>query len=399
MLLNDYFQPSPPMPVDRASISTRIKLDPDFAAAATPDQLTLPPRFRSFVVKVHCFAERHGDRDVPVKLIHVDSYGGIELRVTHHAAWMIEKITFNPGQLVFGHNGRALTEEDFQKALSILLKFVTVLLKDPADFIHVIPGISPDSRAWWTSLEIPFQIADPDGCLLQAFMNAKHPGIRKPALRCVGQSISWRSSTGDLAIKIYRKDIEMVARKGEDKVAEPVPVLRIEVTLRRGKLLKAFRGQGVIKLIDDVPKVVGFSAGNLIAVHRMQLSGMRGWSSVTSAAGDDAENKIGRMMGFVAQRTDLTVEDQLDYHELRFGLSANTRCRLRKGADAELAKLTPFDVDKVLSDAAWLCQPSVVVPDAERLTEGRHRCLDIHPLVAAAYGNAKPLTAAANAPA
>jgi hypothetical protein len=163
-------------------------------------------------------------------------------------------------------------------------------------------------------------------------------------------------------------------------------------------LLDAFRGQGVIKLIDDVPKVVGFCSADLIAVHRLQLSGMRGWASVKSAVGDDAENKLGRMMGYVAHLTDLTVEGQLDYHKLRFGLSANTRCRLRKGADAELAKLTPFDAEDVLSDAAWLCQPSVVVPDAERLTEGRHRCIEIHPLVAAAYGTAKHSTAAANAP-
>jgi hypothetical protein len=216
MILHDHFQPSPPMPVDRASISTRIKLDPEFAAAATPDLLTLPPRFRSLVVEVQNRVQRRQDRDVPVKVIHLESYGGIELRVTRGVTWTVDKITFNPGKLVFGHNGRALTVEDFQKALSILLQYVTVLLKDPADFIHVIPGISDDSGAWWSSLEIPFQVADPDGHLLQAFMNAKHPRIRKPALRCVGQSISWRSCTGDLAIKVYRKDIEMVARKGEE---------------------------------------------------------------------------------------------------------------------------------------------------------------------------------------
>lgn len=377
------------MPVDHAVIVTSVVLDPAFAKNANPDLVTLPERFRYLVVRVACQVNRRHDRDVATKTIHIDSYGSIKLVVEYDGEWTVKKITFNPSKLVFGHNGRVTTEDEFHRALSILLQLVSPLLEKQEDFIHIVPGLSPQSRAWWSSIEIPFQTEDPDGVLLHAFSNAKHPKIHKSPLPCRGESVKFVSANGELVINIYRKDIQVRAKTGKFNVPESAAVLRVEVRLRGEKLREILAGNGTTKQIRDDVRIVRFGSSDLVGAHYGIVSVFQGLYSRPVGTDNAPVNcKLGRIMGWVSRRTDLTLEDQLHYHKERFGLSANQKNSLRTAAFNELSMIKDLRAEDIFSAEAWRNQPVVTIPKLEVMTMARHRCIDIHPLVATAYGSA-----------
>jgi hypothetical protein len=386
------------MPVDRAVIATRCAIDKDFASGAAPDMLAIPSAFRHMVVQILCGTRRRHDGDVPFKVIHLDSYGGVELYLEFEIQWVLKKITFNPGKVVYGHNGKITSENDFLLALSVLINLVTPLLHNSSDFIHIVPGLDGTGRAFWKKLEIPFHSDDQGNALYNAFKCISHPAIRKPPIAVAGESIKMASSDGGLTLNFYRKDIEVLAkhRRSKYEIARPMPLFRFEVGLAGKQLLEYLGTASNTKKFDSQSRVVRFNAADLRSAHRKICSRLRGcYAPITpSKSPRSRRNKLGIFMGWIASESSLSLDDMLRFYGKKFGLEANTKSRLLNGANQQLSELSRISPETFFSEAAWLDQPGITIPELEAVTQARHRFIDVHPLVAATYGS--PLSHTAN---
>ena len=65
-----------------------------------------------------------------------------------------KSIQVNPGIILYGHNGRCLSEAECLTAFSIVIEQLTPLLASPEDFIQLVPGLSRKTTAFWSLLEI-----------------------------------------------------------------------------------------------------------------------------------------------------------------------------------------------------------------------------------------------------
>lgn len=393
-------------PADKCIIITHVHLK-DVVGDCQPDKLdTLPEELR------HLVHHKKGDagqdrriasvRDsskkynptIPTCVIFIRSFHGIKLHAekSPEIGWMIYMITFNPGSVCNGHNGAIIQDEHFVHACSDLIESVAPLLEDRDDQIHLIPGLHPQSRSYWKSPEIPFQVLDSSGLILSAFTNAKHAEINnKPLYKCQNESIAFGNSTGDLVIRVYRKDIEL-RKKLRKKVTNELPVLRIEVQLSGAKLEKHFKG-GVWKVIESERRLVSFRASDMRAAFLSVMSKFSGAHSEPPSVVGQNDDKIGRMMGWVASNSDLTLEQQVAYYVPRF-LKGNTResisnakSTIRKSARKELALQSTVSLSDLFSEDAWHYPPAVVCSGLEAMMEGRHMDVTNHPLVEAAYGS------------
>jgi hypothetical protein len=397
-----------PYPVDHATIKTSFGLK-DVVGNCQPDELhTLPSDIRQQIRYLtanaktdHTNHARRRDKPplydprIPTRVIHVDGFGVVKLHADKFPGqgWNVHTIEFNPGSLYNGHNGHILTEEEFLLALSILLEEVTPLLNEREDWVHIVPGLHPDSRAWWRRIEIPFHIIDGDGMILGALRLAKHKDIHLPPLYvCNEQSISFENSEGGLMIRIYRKDIEMRKKLRKKLVGNPQPVLRFEVRLEGDKLEQYLRG-GSWKVIQGTSRLVSFHRADLHHPFMDVMTGFDGcFTRVPDPDGAESNDKLGRMMGWVATQTSLSVDDQFDYYQKRFlvasavGSVRNAKSTLRKAARDEQSLLSPVKLEELFSEAAWRSQPVIEVPELEAMTRARHRGIGINPLVADVYG-------------
>jgi hypothetical protein len=173
-------------------------------------------------------------------------------------------------------------------------------------------------------------------------------------------------------------------------------VLRIEVKLK-GEKIKQYLPDGVWKLIDGTSRLVSFrppalQSGLLDVVTKFDGC----YTRVPAANGEDTNDKLGRMMGWVASQNGPSVDEQFDYYQKRFlggsavGSARNAKSILRKAARAEQSLLSSVKLEELFSEAAWDSQPVIEVPELEAMTQARHRGIGINPLVADVYGSNQP---------
>lgn len=394
-------------PLDNCAIINKdLKLKQD-VGDCPPDKLdSLPPDLRDHVHHKRCDAKKNlcntknpNSREkynptIPTCTIWVADFNGIKLHAEKKPGigWVIYMITFNPSRVSRGHNGAVIEQEHFIHSCSDLIELVAPLLADPNDAIHLIPGLSPGSRSWWRSLEIPFQVPDPGGLIMKAFTHAKHTEINvEPAYQYANESIAFSNSVGDLLIRVYRKDLEM-KKKHKRMVTSDNHVLRIEVNLSGSKLEQHCKG-GKWADIDGTRRLVSFKPADLRAAFLSVISGFLGvFSKPPSVVGQNDE-KIGRMMGWVSSMTKLSVNDQIAYYNMRFhdscstGTIRNSKSKLRKAAHKELALLSKVSLSDLFDEKAWHYQPAVVCAGLEGMREARHMEVTNHPLVEAVYGS------------
>ena len=394
-------------PVDKCHIMLpRIRLK-NIVGDCPPDKLdSLPPEMRALVhhkkdeakseysTAVSRPASHRYNPTIRTSVIFVRSFCGIKLHAEKNSkiGWVIYMITFNPSSVCHGHNGSVIQEEHFIHACSDLIESVAPLLEDRDDIVYLVPGLRPESCARWKSLEIPYQILDPGGLILRAFTNAKHAEINmQPLYQCREESIAFSNSTKDLLIRIYRKDLELRKKRGKKAVTCDIPVLRIEVELSGAKLQKHFKG-GTWKMIDGEFCLVSFRGADLRAAFRSVILRFFGLLSQPPSVVGQNDDKIGRMMGWVASMTDLSVDDQIAYYERRFLKKNNLKCinntksRLRKAARKELTLQSTVSLADFFREKSWYYAPAVVCPGLEAMVKGRHMDVTNHPLVEAAYG-------------
>jgi hypothetical protein len=407
MILPHHIPPASPFfPVDQIVLRTAAPFKP-VVGNCLPNKLeTLPPEIRTIIHSITARAKpefspgvygKKAKRYNPTRAtrtIHIDGFDGIKVQATEdpHDGWLAHAIIFNPGKVYNGHNGRILSEEEFLHATSILIALLKPLLEDERDEIHLFPGLHEHGRAWVQSIEVPLHTLDPNGDILQAFGTAKHKEINlKPSYRWHGESILFTNSTGNLVIRIYRKDIEM-KRQRRFRVSTDQAVLRVEVRLQGDKLEEHFVG-GTWQIINDVKRLVSFRFIDLETSHQSVMSKFDGLVSKVPDPNGEYDNKIGRFMGWVSSVSDLTFQRQFEYYSRRF-MASNVEDSTKKAkssyhiaARKELALLSPVAIADLFSDKAWSHQPSVICAQLEAMTQARHRDIRIHPLVEAAYSS------------
>jgi hypothetical protein len=397
---------SPSFPIDQIVIPTFVPLKPEVGNCLPNKLQTLPPEIRGVIHSITARAKpefnpgafgKSGERYNPTRatrIIHVDGFDGIKLQAVEDPlqGWMVHTIIFNPGKVYNGHNGRILSEEEFLYAVSILIALLKPLIADEQDETHLFPGLHEHGRASVQSIEVPFHMLDHDGDVLQAFGTAKHKEINlKPSYRWHGESILFTNSTGNLVIRVYRKDIEM-KRKRRFRVSSDQAVLRVEVRLEGDKLEEHFGG-GTWQVINGVRSLVSFRAPDLQAAHHSVMSQFDGLIPKVPDADGECDQKIGRFMGWVSSVSDLTFHRQFDYYSRRFMGSSiersidNAKSIYHIAARKELALLSPSKIADLFSDDAWSHQPNVICAQLEAMTQARHRDIRIHPLVEAAYSS------------
>lgn len=392
MNLSTHFDDIQPMPLDRCTITTSFRINSavitDTAAFRKQSGLEL----REFKPSIKTIK----GEDLQRGTLHVGSYGGLSIYLaqSQDGRWRAKTIHINPGKILYGHNGRPLSETECLTAFSIAIDLLTPLLAKPGDAIHLIPGTSPDSEAYWSMLEIPMHLHDPDGSFQHAFRNPSHPSIRKPAFRVEGESVKLGAPRGHLHINFYRKDLELADVIRKHNGPDVPRILRVEVTLRGKRLVKAFRGDGNTRMLNDNLRLINFSGNDLMAVHSRIVSELKGcYSLQRDASGKPDKNKLGRYMAHVANQSPLSLDDQLDIYENRFGFGRDGKSRTRNAALEELSRLSPFSFKDVFSPEAYQNQPSIAIPELERYMQARRDNTAINPLVAAAYGSStKSLT-------
>jgi hypothetical protein len=199
-------------------------------------------------------------------------------------------------------------------------------------------------------------------------------------------------------VRIYRKDIEMVKKHRRKRVTNPQPVLRIEVRLKGDKLAQYVRG-GTWKVIEGTSRLVSFRPADLKPPFMEVVTRFDGcFARVPSTDGADPKERLGRMMGWIATQTGLSVEEQFEYYQKRFlvgsavGSVRNAKSTLRILARDEQSLLSPVKLEELFSKAAWLSQPVIEVPELEAMTRARHRGIGINPLVADVYGSSQAST-------
>ena len=154
--------------------------------------------------------------------------------------------------------------------------------------------------------------------------------------------------------------------------------------------IERFKG-GIWKMIEGMRRLVSFRASDMQAAFLSVMSSFSGvYSRPPSLAGQN-DDKIGRMMGWVAATTGISVEDQIAYYTHRFLAKStkasvrNARSTLRKAARKELALQSTVNLSDLFSSDAWHYQPAVTCMELEAMREGHHMNVINHPLVEAAY--------------
>lgn len=329
------------------------------------------------------------------------TYGGVSITLRHVPGDPLVDATieFNPGKCLYGHNARILSPDEFLDALTLKVMHLRPLLDNKDDWIHLIPGLQPGGRAYWSYLEVFLHCHDPEGALLDRLRHVRHPSIRKVA-RHWPSSIEVGRKKGKLQLSIYRKAVEMANRKiggepllSEEELAEYSDILRLEARMRNEKLVLYFGNGSNTEVIDGKERLVWFHPRDLVRGHRACLSELQGVYSpspgdVTELTGECTPlEAYGRTLAQVAEdeRTSHTLPQLLDSLRHYTGASSDTMSKIRKAALAELSRQSGISRDAFLSDSAYMSQPVIVCGKAEKKVRHPYFDTDVRRLIAEVY--------------
>jgi hypothetical protein len=378
------------MPIDRTTYETRLRIHPDL--------LDDPNAFiRKYDLPIRTSKPSKGNSTRgPTRNLSLDvlAYKGIKatLRTVTGEPLTDVTIDFNPGVCLFGHNGTVVSLNEFLDALAILVTALKPLLSDQNDGVDLIPGVRPEGVAYWSSLEILLQCADPDGRLLAGFRNAQRNNSNIP-IRHWPESIVIGGKSSQLQFGIYRKAVEMVARKKLpcEKLDNYQHILRLEVRLKGDKLVDYIGNERNVEEIDGVMRLVRFYPQDLVSGHRTSFSELHGVyhsdDPLAELQSGDQLSPLGRLLARVALApgTSQTFQELLAHIRSYTGAPPKTIGAIRQAGIAQLARLSTLSKDELYSDTAYRAQHSIASKELEQKV--RHELQDtiVHRLITDAY--------------
>jgi hypothetical protein len=363
----------------RVRISRNLRKDPEAFARKTNLPLRSVKRFPS--------------GGLLLKLL---TYGGIKLKIAPPAADGLSEVTvtFNPGKILYGHNGRIITYDEFLDAICIYLTHAKHLLEDPDDWIDLIPGLRVGGPGRWRLLELPTHCSDLYGFILAAFCHIYHPNIRTQA-RHWPTSIELGGKRAKLQFSIYQKAVEMLAHNKKlpaRLLSQYADVLRLEVRLRGKKLVNYLGNDDTVEVIDGKKHLVRFFPEYITTGCRTAFSELENvWHSdeIQEFSARCQLAPLGSLIAHIASdpRCKQSFPDLLRHLAFytRVGSKRDTIRTIRGAGAGEMSYRSTLSFDSLFGDAAYNTQPSIAIPEIERKVS--HPLEDIRrdPLLIAAY--------------
>jgi len=265
------------------------------------------------------------------------------------------------------------------------------LLTYPDDWTDLIPGVKRGGPAYWAFLEVPFQCFDPDGKLLAAFRNLRHPNVTTPT-RHWPDSIRLGGLRSKLVLSIYLKGIEMVRRGKLPKELHPCfeDVLRIEARMKKEKLIGYFGHGHNVEVIDGYERLTSFYPAYLVTGHRDALSKLHGVFRPTEQDDVGAPKPklaLGQLLARAAKdpRCGLTFHQLLADLKHYTGAGDATISDIRKAGEADLSRMSSISSAELFSDTAYASMCGISSPDIEMLVDHSRLSLEIQGMISAAY--------------
>jgi hypothetical protein len=374
-----------PLPLDKCGITTNVQINTDLITdtEATAERLGI----RWYDISQGS-AKRHGEEKAGTRLIQLHRYEAVRMfctRTPDTSEWFIKSITLNPAKILYGHNGRCVGLGQFCQALTIARELIRPVLLNPADSIHIIPGVDPEGLAYWNMLELRLDLYDFEGRLWHAMRNARCPGVNVAPVRHGEESLKHGNKRCQLALSVYHKDKEMqdLCKKFD---VTPTPVLRVEVILKGDKLVEELGKPGNTAVINGRSRVVRFCGADLVRVHQKVVHALKGCNESRHAdAKPPMNDKMGRMIGMLSTVDNTSLEDALAMYKERFLPSDVTYRRNRAAALDEHAATIPFSPSEVFSQHAYLYQAGICFPQLEQGLYNLRDEFEIDEAIAMAY--------------
>jgi hypothetical protein len=317
------------------------------------------------------FAARHGFTDVSVTtrfdkrrrrriaIIELLPNGALALFLEEIAGrWNVRSISGTAGALLYGHNGRALSEVALIAVLCRIRYFCgKLILENFHD--QIIPGESPTSDSYWSLLEIFVQLSDSSGELLRSFRNMRHSKIRNLARYFANKTPSLTGKK--VKFIVYDKSAEMASTLEKFKEPVPPPILRFELRLGSAELPLHFNAHNR-RRIGTRYRLVKFTSEDLGDVFLNFVGELQGVYFDTSTKKLSA---IARFIGQVSRRTGFPTLELAELYAEEKELSAPSLSQLRGDAAKHFAALGNTRVDDVFSAEALSNQPSITVSKLE----------------------------------
>lgn len=241
--------------------------------------------------------------------------------------------------MLYGHSGRVIeTDDDLHMSHSIANTFLNkVLGKTSQD--RCIPALLSGCQTYWSSMEIPMQLHDPDGTIFNALSKAKHKKIRKPILIVDGQSIRFEGS--HIGLSVYRKDIQLAEKYNHTISAEDQNILRLEAWLR-GKPLRTALG-----LTDDRYRIRSFGIADLYKVFRHVMSGIEGayWKPTSAAPANSKSQSKYIALGLACGMIEGSVEQQIKLYAEANGSGKTTTDSMKTEIRKLLESMSKIKLD------------------------------------------------------
>jgi len=268
------------LPLHSLSISTNIRLHPDFSKApvvfAQQSGVVLADDVfheTSFMKDAESEDPYNQEKTAKVKTnIHLVQHGAIRLFAERddEGDWVVS-INLNPSLLLHEAKRHPLLDSDLSLSLGILRNMVTPLLADPLDARHIVPGLVSEKEAiaYWSLIESEILIP---GIRLPCLHRLSHP-MTGSAEGATKTCIQLGNNGGDSVIRFESSQSGWpLVRRG----SQTVQGVRVTLTLK-GRALTAEFGQfGTTTLVNNIERLTAFPASAVASVHQTMMSRLGG---------------------------------------------------------------------------------------------------------------------------
>jgi len=297
--------------------------------------------------------------------------------------WFLTKIEGNLPRLLYGDNAVPIcSQRDLLVGLTRLRDVLSCFVP-PRYHTRILPSLDAQNASYWRTVAFPVHLLDPDGQLLAAFQNLRHPGMRDPTRRFDGESVKLKGTAK--SINVYRKDLETLNRYTQKEVPLPeIPVLRIECEWSGAEVVKRAANMGVEVAIEgESSRPRRFSLPLLYRMLRGTLAETGGVFLKENSSGD--VRSMARFLGNLAKDHSIPLQNILDAYARDGGRSSRTLRDIRRDAERHLESLIELSITNLLPEDGPPLTPWIQVAKVKEEIDGMQLARLPDPEIARVY--------------
>lgn len=372
-----------PVPLHTLTISTALRLNPEFTKAPYPFARRHGVNLADDVFPETSFKKNPDpeseEKRAKVKAnIHLVRHGALRLFVERDGdgdGHWVKSIELNPSLLLYGAERHLLLDHDFLLSLSRLRRQVAPLLADPLDARHIVPGLADkgDPIAYWSA--VGSQVVLP-GILLPCFHGLTHP-LTGAAQGSTRKRRQLGKDNDDCVIRFT----EVKAGRAGTGGSQGTAGVRVELILTGLALSARFAQLGATALVRDYKRLISFPASSVALVLQTVMSLLEGtYLPVPPEWSDKALGKPithAKTIALLSQLTSIPLDELRKIDEELRHPSVDTRERLDEAVPEAARWLTPVPVSTLFTSSVYSAQESGrEIPSDKR----------VDPEIAEAYG-------------